>query len=103
MKNVVSIQLLPVVGAFAQNKDKARMIRLEQIMPALEAGQDVRLDFTGVESTTQSFIHALVSEVMRVYGADVLDRVDFKGCNETVQKIIGIVVDYMQQSDAAKS
>lgn len=84
-------------GAFAENKDVARDIRLRDLMPALEGNQDVVLDFEGVDAVTQSFIHALISDALRKFGSDALDRIAFKSCNETVKKIIGIVADYMQE------
>ena len=84
-------------GAFAENKDVARALRLDEIVPALEKKQEVILDFAGVDATTQSFIHALISDLIRKYGGGVLDRIEFKSCNETVRKIITIVVDYMQE------
>lgn len=93
------IKLSELVGNFAENKDLARTIRIERISPVLESKQEVILDFENIESTTQSFIHALISELIRKYGNDVLDMILFKNCNETVQKIINIVVEYMQQSD----
>jgi len=93
------IKLFSLVGAFAENKDVAREIRLQKIIPELEKGQEVALNFEKIDSVTQSFIHALISDLIRKYGNRVLDRVYFKHCNETVQKIINIVVDYMQESD----
>lgn len=97
--NQVEISILEAAGSFAENKDVARQLRLEQIIPAIDSKQEVVLDFTEVIGATQSFIHALISDLIRKYGSDVLDVVVFKGCNETIQKIISIVVDYMQQSD----
>jgi hypothetical protein len=94
----MTIKIFPLVGGFAENKDIARDVRQTQINPFLKDNEDVVLDFENVESTTQSFIHALISEVIREYGIEVLDRISFKNCTETVQKIIGIVVDYMQES-----
>lgn len=99
MKKAISIKLVKQVGEFAENKDAARDIRQEKIIPALNKSQEVVLDFSGIEAATQSFIHALISELIRDYGPEVLDRISFKDCNQTVQKIIEIVVDYMQQSD----
>lgn len=84
-------------GAFAENKDVARNVRMQEIIPALDQNEEVILDFEKVEAVTQSFIHALISDVLRKYGGDVLDRMAFKSCNETVRKIITIVVDYMQE------
>ncbi len=94
---MTEIKLLSKVGSFAENKDVAREIRKLEIIPVLENGEGVTLDFTGIESTTQSFIHALISDLIRKYGSEVLDRVLFKNCNETVRKIVRIVVDYMQE------
>ncbi len=91
------IVILEKAGVFAENKDIAREIRLRDLLPALEFGEEVTLDFGGVEAATQSFIHALLSEIFRKHGNNVLDRVAFKSCNETVRKVIGIVVDYLQE------
>lgn len=94
MKHI--IKMFPRTGKFAENKDAAREIRLNDILPALENGKEVIIDFQGIDSTTQSFIHALVSDVIRKKGIRILDRIFFKNCNTVVQKIIKIVVDYMQ-------
>ena len=96
---MIEIKLLPIVGSFAENKDLARDIRLKKIIHALENKQEITLDFDGIDSTTQSFIHALISDLIRKYGIDVLDKIYFKSCNETVTKIINIVVDYMQERE----
>lgn len=95
---MITLKIADYLNAFAANKDKARDLRINHIVPALEQGDDVTLDFAGIDDATQSFIHALISDLFRKYGADILDRVTFKNCNETVQKIIGIVSDYMQES-----
>lgn len=93
------ITLLNHTGSFAENKDIARNIRLTMIEPAIESGEDVALDFSGVDTATQSFVHALISDLIRKYGSDVLDRISFKSCSDTVKKIITIVIDYMQESE----
>jgi len=93
------IKLRDYVYSFAENKDIARDIRLTMIAPALEAGKDVILDFEGIESATQSFIHTLISELIRQYGADLFERVSFKNCTDTVQKIILMVSEYMQETE----
>ena len=84
-------------GAFAENKDVARDIRVQEIMPALEKNEEVLLDFQRVDAVTQSFVHALISDALRRYGSDALDRIAFKSCSDTIKKIINIVVDYMQE------
>ncbi len=91
------IAVFDKAGAFAENKDVARDIRIQEIMPALERNDEVLLDFQRVDAATQSFIHALISDALRKYGGDVLERIAFKSCSDTVKKIINIVVDYMQE------
>lgn len=93
----MEIKIFEKTGEFAENKDVARDIRLNEIMPTLRKGEDVILNFNGVNSATQSFIHALISDVIRKEGIDVLDKIEFKSCNDTLKKIIGIVTDYMQK------
>lgn len=94
-----TIALAPLVGEFAENKDIARDIRLQQIIPILKRNETVVIDFAQVSGATQSFIHALISELFRTHGSAVLDQIQFKNCNETVQKIITIVTEYMQEAE----
>ena len=96
---MIHIKLFKQVGPFAENKDIAADIRLNKLTPALEKNENIILDFEKIEGATQSFIHALISDLMRKYGNEVLDKIQFKSCNNTVQGIISIVVDYMQESD----
>jgi hypothetical protein len=95
MKN---LSIFDQAGEFAENKDIARKLRLEEILPTLIANEEVVIDFERVSGTTQSFVHALISDLFRKYGNRVLDRIHFKNCNETVRKIILIVSDYMQEA-----
>ena len=92
------IKMFEEVGAFASNKDIARRLRVERIIPAIENKEIVTIDFDKVEGATQSFVHALISDVMRKFGVEVLnrDRMIFKSCNENVKGIITLVTRYMQ-------
>lgn len=91
------ISIFAHAGAFAENKDVARNLRINELIPALEGNEEILLDFERVDAATQSFVHALISDLLRRYGSNVLDRIQFKSCNETVKKIITIVTDYMQE------
>jgi hypothetical protein len=93
------IALKKITGSFAENKDLAREVRLGEIIPAIDNKEEVVLDFEGVDSATQSFVHALISDIIRKYGPEVLDTIYFKNCNETVKKMIGIVIEYMQETE----
>ena len=92
------IHIVKIAGTFAENKDVARDVRLKNIMPAVKDGKEIILDFEGVTGATQSFIHALVSDVMRKYGIDCLDLIGFKNCSPIVKEIVITVTEYMQES-----
>jgi len=94
---MIKIKLLPRVGNFAENKDIARDLRIKELIPLLDKNEDIVLDFKGIDGVTQSFIHALISDLIRKYGSVVLENIFFKNCNENIKKIISIVVDYMQE------
>ncbi|MCZ7649779.1 MAG: STAS-like domain-containing protein [Thermoanaerobaculia bacterium] len=83
-------------GTFAQDKDVAARIREATIRPGLGRTGRVVVDFTGVDGATQSFVHALIADIVRSEGANVLERIEFHGCNSTVRSIIGIVAEYSQ-------
>ena len=95
----MTINMFSYAGSFGENKDKARDVRIEKIMPVLAQGKEVVLDFEGVSGVTQSFIHALISEPIRQYGDDVYDYLKFANCTDVVREVINIVADYMQESE----
>lgn len=94
----MELKLNDYTGDFAENKDVAKEIRENNILPALNNGETVTLDFSGINSATQSFIHALISEIIRQKGPNVIDKIYFKNCDRKVQTIISIVIDYVQDS-----
>ena len=96
---MIEIKLSELVGSFAENKDIAKDIRTTKIIPALNKNEEIILDFENINSATQSFVHALISDLIRKNGIDVLDKISFKSCNDTIKKIINIVIDYMQAGE----
>ena len=96
MKRIIKLKQL--TGDFAENKDIAKEIRMEKVIPALKKGDDVVFDFAGVAGATQSFIHALISDPIRKLRNVAFDHLIYKNANEDIQKIISIVYRYMQES-----
>jgi hypothetical protein len=92
----MTIDIYERATSFAEDKDVAASIREREIRPTLSTGDSIVLDFSRVEGATQSFIHAMLSDLIRTMGAVVLDRIEFKSCNDTIQPIIEIVVQYSQ-------
>jgi hypothetical protein len=82
------------VGGFAEDKDEARRIRVQQILPMLDENKRIILDFENVKFSTQSFVHAILGEVLKRYGEAALSRLEFRNCAPQVKSLIQLVVDY---------
>jgi STAS-like domain of unknown function (DUF4325) len=95
-----TIRLLDLVGSFAEDKDAAAKLRREVILPTLKNGDSVEIDFSGITLTTQSFIHALISQALRQEGEAGLARMKFKNCGSAARGIIETVVQYVLESVA---
>lgn len=88
------IKIYDICGDFAENKDQARVVR-EKIKSQLSPGDEkVILDFSKVDSTTQSFIHALISEFFQKNGESALELFEFKNCSKPVKSLITTVINY---------
>ncbi len=96
MKTVIKIRQL--AGSFAENKDIAKKIREEEIMPTLSMRKEIIIDFKEVTGATQSFIHALISDPIRKYKDVAFNNLIYKNANDDIQQIITIVYRYLQES-----
>jgi hypothetical protein len=96
MKKILKMR--KYAGDFAENKDIAKKLRIEKIMPALSKHNEVVLDFDGVSGATQSFIHALISDPIRELQDVAFDNLFYKNANDDIREIISIVYRYMQES-----
>lgn len=91
---MIEIKIPSGVDGFMEDKEIAREFRRERILPALEAGDDIVLDFSGIKYVTQSFVHALIHEALKRFGENVLDHLEFRNCSQPVKSIIELVIDY---------
>ncbi|MFY9463389.1 MAG: STAS-like domain-containing protein [Candidatus Sungiibacteriota bacterium] len=94
----IIIKIKDLAGNFAENKDVAKDLRITKIIPTLSDGKEVVLDFSGVSGTTQSFIHALISEPIRQFRDVALEKMSYKNCSNFVKEVIKTVYEYMQES-----
>ena len=92
------IKMFKYIGDYGENKDIARKIRLETILPCLKKEEDIIIDFKNVTGATQSFIHALLADPIRKYPEIVFNKITFKNCSDNVKVVIEIVEEYMQES-----
>jgi anti-sigma regulatory factor (Ser/Thr protein kinase) len=97
------VRVPPDVGNIAQNKVAAARLRDDSIVPALQNGHMVTLDFHGVALTTQSFMHALLAAPLRLVGApDLPSRLCFRACSDQVREIIGLVMGYILEPSSGE-
>lgn len=93
MKQIITLQEL--CGNFAENKDIARDIRETKLKPWLNSEEDrIVLDFKNIDSSTQSFIHAMISDIFQQGGEAMLEKFEFTNCNKAIKSLIGTVINY---------
>ena len=90
----VTVKLHAGIGGFAGDKDEAKKLRMETILPAFHDGKEVILDFSEVKYSTQSFVHALLGEVLQRFCEPALDKLEFKNYSPQVKSLVQLVVDY---------
>lgn len=77
---------------FAEDVEVAAKVRRETLMPAVNAGEEVVLDFEGIRFATQSFAHALLYEPLCLKGS--LLRLSFLNCTRASMEAIKTVAAY---------
>ena len=81
----MKIHLFDEVGGFAENKEKAKSLRVRKISPALKRAEQVEIDFDRVSLATQSFLHALIAAPIRSNDYDALDLITFSNCSDNAR------------------
>jgi|SRR5208337_3560075 len=103
MNQHVEVKIEAGTRGFAEDKDAAKQLRKEVIMPALAADKTVIVDFSAVTSSTQSFVHALVGEPLQKIGETVLEKIEFRSCAPQIKSLVQLVVDYTLGGFSTKS
>jgi hypothetical protein len=92
---MITIYINADCGNFAEDKDIAKKYREEKIKTAIKAGNlPIRIIFRDVDSSTQSFIHAMLSEIFQEFGEKALDIFEFSECNKAIESLISTVINY---------
>lgn len=84
------VRLQPLAsGRMVGIRSQATPLRYE-VENAISAGREVVLNFEGVEAT-QSFVDEIVGALILRRGPQVLDRLIFQGCSDSVRAIVRFV------------
>jgi hypothetical protein len=86
------------INGFMEDKEIARCLRTQEILPALDRGDRVELDFANVRFATQSFVYALIGGALEKYKDSLLNTMDFKNCTPQMRGVIEMVVSYALDS-----
>lgn len=87
----VNLQLSPLAAGRLAGFRAAAVSARQQAEDILTNGQEVVLDFAGIE-VTQSFVDELVGYLILRDGPKILDRIIFKSCSSDTRAIIELVV-----------
>lgn len=82
------------IDGFNDDKEQAKVVRTEILMPTLEQNRSVVIDFKKVKTSTQSFMHALLGEVLVRFRESALAKLEFRNCSRQVKTLVEVVVDY---------
>lgn len=77
--------------SFLGTRPRAHAPREQVARLLAETQEDIEVDFTGV-AVSQSFADELVGALLLQMGPDILNRVVFKGCSDSVKAAIEFVV-----------
>jgi hypothetical protein len=81
-------------GKFLEDKDAAIRYRDSRIVPAVDAGKHIDLDFAAVETAPHSFLSALLATPARRLGGLCSKRMRIYNCPSHIREIIDqIIVD----------
>ncbi|MCW8895455.1 MAG: STAS-like domain-containing protein [Sulfurimonas sp.] len=85
---------------FAGSRGSGELIR-EKMKPVLDNGGDVTLDFTGIESITQSFADEIVGIFVRAFGIDYIkDSLRLNNANDSIKQTLNFVISYSKKKMA---
>ena len=104
VENIVTAVIPRTETNLAEDKNAAELMRKDTIIPALRSNKPLQLDFGGVQITTQSFIHALLAEPLRLFGPDhFTGRIFFARASTQVKQVLKIVVQHVAaESDGGR-
>lgn len=85
------------VGPIKENVNAAARLREEIILPAVKNGEMLVLDFGGARFVTQSFVHALLHDALKVPGS--LVRLSFINCSNSSEEAVRTVAAYAASYD----
>lgn len=92
-ENRYTLSMENYFGSYAENKEGAIRIRDTKLLPALDAGKSVLLDFANVVSAPHSFLSALLATPARVLGMDTYKKIKITNAVPEIRETIDYIFD----------
>jgi Translation initiation factor IF-2, N-terminal region/STAS-like domain of unknown function (DUF4325) len=87
------VSIFNYFGKYAEDKDAAIMFRDRRLMPAIESGKKIDLDFRDVETAPHSFLNALLATPIRRLGIKAYQWIRVYNAPGPVHQIISKVLE----------
>jgi|SRR5271157_634195 len=87
------VSILNYFGKWAEDKDAAITFRDRRLIPAIEAGKRIDLDFRDVETAPHSFLNALLATPVRLLGMKAYQWIRIYNASGSIHEIIDAVLD----------
>jgi len=85
---------------FAGSRGSGELVR-EKMKPILDKEENVTLDFTGVESITQSFADEVVGIFVRAFGIGYIkNNLRLNNANDSIKQTLNFVISYSKKKMA---
>jgi len=80
-------------GRFADDKESAIRYRDRHLLPAVDTGKSFVIDFDGVDSSTHSFLNALLASPIKRMGLRAYKRIRVVNATKDIRETIDYVLD----------
>ena len=88
-----SISMFIFFGRFAEDKDAAIHFRDKYLLPAVQEGKMIEIDFRGVETAPHSFLSALLATPVQRMGMRAYKRIKPLNASGSIRQIFDGIMD----------
>jgi hypothetical protein len=82
------LRLHDEIGSFAANGTMGNQLRKDKVEPHWDKSEKITLNFEGVSSMTDSFVHAFVGNIAEAHPDDFREKLRFTNCSSLVKTFI---------------
>jgi len=86
-------------GKHAEDKDAAITHRNRYLLPAIEEGRSILIDFNNVENAPHSFLSALLATPIKRLGMDAYKKIKIVNASPEIRETIDFILDENTSGD----